>query len=127
VAVRQDPDLEQAGFLVLQIEFGMLDAGSGAHHLDIAGRGAAIVTQAVAVRDRALADVGDDFYVAMRMRGKAALWRDGVVVPHPQAASVGALRIEIVCKGKMVSGVQKAVIGGTQACEGTKYDHVRSP
>ena len=60
----------------LEIVFGVADAGAGAHHLHVAGFGAAFVAQAVLVRDRALADIGDDLHVAMRMRRKAGLRRD---------------------------------------------------
>ncbi len=49
--------------LGLEIILGMADARARAHHLDVAGLGAALVAQTVLVRDRTLADIGDDLHV----------------------------------------------------------------
>jgi hypothetical protein len=65
-----DPDLEDLGGDVLHIVFAVGDAGARAHHLDVAGLGAALVAQIVLMGDRALADIGDDLHVAVRVRGK---------------------------------------------------------
>ncbi len=49
----------------------------GAHHLDVAGRGAAFVAQRVLVGDGAGADIGDDLHVACGCGGKpdlGAIW-----------------------------------------------------
>src|SRR3546814_4252397 len=73
--VGNDPDLEQRRLLVLQVELAVGDAGAGAHHLDVACRGAARIAHGVAVADRAGADIGDDLHVAVRMRRKARLCR----------------------------------------------------
>jgi hypothetical protein len=54
----------------------MAHAGAGAHHLDVAGLGAALIAERVLVRDRALADIGDDLHVGVRVRreaGRAAI------------------------------------------------------
>src|SRR3546814_9716495 len=61
--VGNDPDLEQRRLLVLQVELAVGDAGAGAHHLDVACRGAARIAHGVAVADRAGADIGDDLHV----------------------------------------------------------------
>src|SRR5690606_16807786 len=94
--VRNDPYLEDLGGLVLQVVFRMGHAGAGGHNLDVASFGSAGVPQAVLMRDRALTDISDDLHVAMRMRRETRLRRDGVVVPDPQLAPIGARRIVIV-------------------------------
>src|ERR1700686_1808433 len=53
-----NPNLEEPGRLGLEIVFGMSDPGPGAHDLDIAGLGAALVAETVPMRDRALSDIG---------------------------------------------------------------------
>lgn len=78
----------------------MDDAGTGAHHLHVAGLGAALVAQAVLVGDRAFADIGNDLHVAVRVRREAAAGGDLVIVPDPQAAPVLALRVIVVGEGK---------------------------
>ncbi len=105
----------------------MADAGAGRHHLDIAGAGAALVAQTVLMRDRALADISDDFHVAVRMRRKAGARRDLVVVPHPDAAPLQPRRIVVIRKGEMVLGIEPAMIGSAEAVERTNFDHRASP
>src|SRR3546814_12144678 len=73
--------------------------------------------------DRAGADIGDDFHVAVRMRGKAGLRRDGVVVPDPQRAPAHAIGVVIAREGEMVAGVEPAVVGMAQAVEFADVDH----
>src|SRR3546814_20530151 len=41
LAIGDDPDLEQRRFLILEVELAVRHAGAGAHHLDVARRGAA--------------------------------------------------------------------------------------
>src|SRR3546814_7629092 len=84
LAIGDDPDLEQRRFLILEVELAVRHAGAGAHHLDVARRGAAGIAHAVAVADRAGANIGDDFHVAVRVRGETRLRRDGIVVPAAQ-------------------------------------------
>lgn len=124
-AVRDDPDLEDPGGLGFQVVFRMDDAGTGAHHLHVAGLGAALVAQAVLVGDRAFADIGNDLHVAVRVRREAAAGGDLVIVPDPQAAPVLALRVIVVGEGKMMTRVQPAVVGMAQTVEGTTFDHDR--
>src|SRR3546814_11695142 len=57
------------------------DAGAGAHHLDVAGGGAALIAHRILVADRARANIGDDLHVGMGMRRKTGLGPDLVVVP----------------------------------------------
>src|SRR5690606_7058230 len=60
LAVGEDPDLEDPRHPRLQVVLGVADAGARAHHLHVAGPGAALVAQAVLVGDRTLAYIGDD-------------------------------------------------------------------
>ena len=103
----------------------MDDAGTGAHHLHVAGLGAALVAQAVLVGDRAFADIGDDLHVTVRVRRESAAGGDLVIVPDPQAAPVLALRVIVVGEGKMMTRVQPAVVGMAQTVERTTFDHDR--
>jgi hypothetical protein len=96
---------------------------SGAHHLHVTRRRAALVAKRILVRDRASADVGHDFHVAMRMRRKAALRSDLVVVPYADPAPGHALGVVIVREGEMVAGVEPAVVGVAEAAEGADIDH----
>src|SRR5690554_2616517 len=68
--VGHDPDLEDAGRLVLQVVFTVEDAGPGAHHLYVPGQGVTVIAEAVLMGDGAAAHVGDDFHVLVRVRGK---------------------------------------------------------
>ena len=68
--VGDDPDLEDAGGAILEIVFAVPDAAPGGHHLDVARFGAAFVAKVVAMGDRAFANVGDDFHVAVGTGGK---------------------------------------------------------
>ena len=94
------------------------DAGPGAHHLHIAGAGAALVAHRILVRDRAGADVGHDLHVAVRMRRKTTLRGDLVVVPDADPAPAHAAGIVIAGEGEMVAGIEPAVVGMAEAGEG---------
>ena len=89
-AVGHDPDLEERRRLGLQVVLGVHHAGAGAHDLHVAGLGAALVAHVVAVGDRALADIGDDLHVAVRVRVEAGAGGDLVVVPDAQPAPAHA-------------------------------------
>jgi hypothetical protein len=82
-----------------------------------------VIAEAVLVGDGAAAHVGDDFHVLVRVRGKAGLRGNDVVVPHPQAAPVHARRVMVLGEGKMVPGVQPAVPGTSQLSMGSQVDH----
>src|SRR5690606_31658779 len=82
-----------------------------------------LVAEAVLVGDRALAHVGDDLHVGVRMRREAGAGLDGVVVPHPQRAPVHPLRVVVAGEGEVVPGVEPAVVGAAEAGEGAMLDH----
>src|SRR5262249_9611028 len=90
---RHDPDLEDPRRCRLEIVFGVADAGSGTHHLHVAGFGTPLVAETVLVRDSALAHIGDDLHVGVGMGRKARIGGDLVIVPYPQRAPAHAGRV----------------------------------
>lgn len=123
-AVGNDPDLEYPGVAILLIIFGMPDARARRHHLNVACLGTAFIPQIVPMGDRAFAHIGDDFHILVRVRRKAGSRSDDVIIPHAQTAPVGAFRVMIIRKGKMMPGVKPAMVGGAQSGEGTVFDHL---
>src|SRR5437879_10596119 len=101
----------------------MTNAAAGAHHLYVARFRPALVAEAVLVRDRAFADIGDDFHVGMGMGGKAAIRLDLVVVPHPQRAVAHIFGIVVAAEREMVLGLQPAVVGAAEFCKWSEFDH----
>jgi hypothetical protein len=78
--------------LWLKIEFGVPNAGTCAHHLNVAGNNTTGVPQAVAIGHCTFADASDDFRVRVSMWGETAVRRDFIIVPcgpHPEFASAG--------------------------------------
>src|SRR5580704_5934025 len=122
-----DPDLEQARRLVLEIVFGMANAGAGRHHLYIASARPPGVAHGILMRDRAVADIGDDLHVGVRMRRKAGFRRDLVVVPDAQRAPAHAPCVVIAGEREMVCRLQPAMVGGAQCPERSDFDHVGTP
>ena len=121
--LRFDPDLEDLGRLRLQIVFGVTDTGAGAHHLNVARFGAALVAEAVLMGDRALADIGDDFHVGVGCGGKAGVRRDLVVVPHPQGAVAHIAGVVVTAEREVVFCFQPAVVGAAEPVEGSEFNH----
>jgi hypothetical protein len=95
----------------------MTDAASRAHHLHVAGLSPALVAKRVLVRDRAFADIGDDFHVGVRMGGKAGIRRDLVIVPHPQGAVAHIIGIVMAAEREVMFCFQPAVIGAAELCK----------
>src|SRR5690606_34254980 len=121
--IGDNPDLEDPCRDVLQVVLGVGDAAAGAHHLYVAGLGASVVAEVVAVADGALADIGDDFHVAVRMWRKAGAGGDLVVVPDAQAPPVDPLRIMVFGEGEVVTGIEPAVVGMAEAGKRAYFDH----
>ena len=96
----------------------MHDALARAHHLDVAGLGAAAIAQMVLVADRAAADIGDDLHVPVAVHGKAAAGLDRVVVPDPQRAEAHAVRVMVVGETEMVARLEPVDIHPAQGVEG---------
>src|SRR5690606_11836284 len=118
-----DPDLEYLRDAGFQIVFAMDDTRAGAHDLDVAGLGPALVALAVPVADRAPAHVGDDLHVGMRMRREAGAGLDRVVVPDAQRAPAHPVGIVVVGEGEVMPRVEPAVVGAAEALEGSAFDH----
>src|SRR3546814_6276333 len=92
----------------------MHDAGSGGHHLHVAGRRAAGVAQVVAVGDGAASHVGDDLHVAVAVQVESGARVDGVVVPDAQAADAHALGVVGVGEAEVVARRQPVVVKAPQ-------------
>src|SRR4249920_2135325 len=60
--------------------------------------------------ERAFEHVGDDFHVAVRVRGKALAGRDAVVIQDAQRAEMHMLGVVIVGKRKCEIGIEPAVV-----------------
>ncbi len=114
---RYDPDLEDPGRPRLEIVFGVPDAGPRTHHLHIACLGTALVAEVVLVRDGALADVGDDFHVGVRMGWKAGVGGDLIVVPHAQSAPAHSGWVREFAERKVVPGPEPAMVRGGELVE----------
>jgi hypothetical protein len=101
----------------------MSDSRPRAHHLHVSGAGATLVAHGILVRDRAGAHVGHDLHVAVRVRRKAALRRDLVVVPHADPAPAHSARVIVIREGEMVAGIKPPVVGVAEGVEGADVDH----
>ena len=104
----------------------MGDAGTGAHYLHVAGLGTTFVAQVVLMADGTFANVGDDLHVAVRVRRETRVRCDLVVVPHAQAAPVHPLGVVVFGEGKVVTGVEPAMVSTTELFERTYIDHGQS-
>src|SRR5262245_4459792 len=79
------------------------------------------------MRDRARADIGDDLHVGMRVRGKAGMGGDLVVVPDAQSPVPQSLGVVIARKREMVLGLEPAVVGTAERRVWPPVDHGRFP
>ena len=73
-----------------------------------------LLPSAVLMRDRAFADIGDDFHVGVGMGGKAGVRRDLVVVPHPQGAVAHIVGVVVAAEREVMLCLQPAVIGAAE-------------
>src|SRR6266446_1822705 len=124
---RYDPDLEDPGRPRLEIVFGVPDARSGSHHLHVACLGTTLVAEAVLVRNGTLADIGDDFHVGVGVRRKARVRSDLVIVPYSQRAPAHSGRVGEFAEGKVVLGLEPAMIRGGELVEWSAFDHCDAP
>ena len=70
--------------------------------------------------DRALADIGDDLHVGMRMRREAGVGSDLVVVPHAQGSVPEALGVVIAGEGEMMLRLEPAMVGAAKSSKGLR-------
>jgi hypothetical protein len=109
--LRFNPDLQQMHFRAGgAVEFAVLDAGAGAHHLHIAASQHPPRAQAILVRQFARNDVGEDLHVAMAMPAETGAGLDDIVVDDPQAAETHVARVVVIREGKAVMRVQPAMV-----------------
>ena len=62
------------------------DPCSGAHHLDVAGKGPANVARVVFMGGHALADIRDDLHVGMAVQAEPGAGGNFVIVPDDKGA-----------------------------------------
>src|SRR5258707_891520 len=113
-------DLSAWSGAVDQHQLGVLERGEAQQLLvadcgAVPRHGAALVAEAVLVADRALAHIGDDFHVVMRMRRKPRSGGDLVVVPHAQRAPSHALGVAVVREREMMTCVKPVELLAAQA------------
>jgi hypothetical protein len=105
----------------------MDDPGPGTHHLDVAGSRSALVAKAVLMGDRASADKGDNFHVVMRVGRKAALRRDGIIIPDPDRAPAHPGRFVIRRETEMVASIKPAVVRVAKTGKRPNFNHLCYP
>ena len=81
------------------------------------------IAHAVAVLERALEDVGDDFHVKVRMLAKTLARRDTIFVHHAKRAEAHVAGIVIIGERKRVIRVQPSVIGMAALMTSANFDH----
>jgi hypothetical protein len=118
-----NPDLEDFGRPRLEIVFGVANAGTGAHDLDVAGFRAPSVAKAILVGDGAFPHIGDDFHIGVGMGGKAGIRRNFVVVPDAKGAEAHIAGVVMTSEREVVLGLEPAMVGGGKLVEGPKVDH----
>jgi hypothetical protein len=110
VLTRTQPDLKELERIVVSILLGMTDPGPGTHDLDVTRHGAADIAGAILVRYSALADVGNDFHVGMRVTAKAGTWRDLIVIPDHKGTKGAIRRIAVGRYDEVMTGFQPAAV-----------------
>lgn len=73
--------------------------------------------------DRTFPNLGDDLHVLVGVQGESGLRLDGVVIPDAQLPPVHPIAIGIGGEGKVVLGVQPAVIVTAELRKGTYFNH----
>src|SRR5690606_8398159 len=99
------------------------DAAARRHDLNVARNRAAFIVQVVAMRDRAFADIGDDFHVAMGMGREAGLRANEIVVPDAELAPAHASGIVIAGEGEVMLRGEPAVLRTAKTVEIANIDH----
>jgi hypothetical protein len=70
------------------------------HALDVARLDHRFIAQAILMRDLPLQHDGNDFHFLMRVRPKAGLGLDNIIVKDPQRPPLNIVRIIILREGK---------------------------
>jgi hypothetical protein len=61
------------------------------------------------------------------MRWEAGVGGDLVIVPHAQRAPTHASRVDVFAEGKVVPGLQPAMVRGGELVEWSAFDHCHHP
>src|SRR5471032_2021499 len=80
-------------------------------------------TQVVAVAERSLAYIGDDFHVTVAMQGKAGTWCDLIVIPDDQRSQRQMALRRIGAHLEVVAGTQPGQIGFVQCVPRSVRNH----
>src|SRR5262252_818722 len=106
-----------------RIELAVANACSRGHALSVAGKDDRSGSQAVFVLQLAFEDIGDDFHVAVRMRGKPGVGRDVIFVDDAQGAESHPLWIPVIREAEGVFGVEPTVVSATTLVGRTNGNH----
>src|SRR4030095_8579939 len=98
------------GLVPRRIGFAMGDARARAHALRIAAANNRSGTHAVAMFQGPLQNVGDNFHVAMSMRGKAMACLNKVFIDYAKRTKARVLWVVILAKGEAVISIEPAKI-----------------
>jgi len=109
-----EPDLENFGRGCFGVFFHVLDTGSGAHHLDIAGHGSSLIAETVTMRDRSLSHIGNDLDIRVRMQGKAGSRCYFIVIEDMKIAQGRVSGIAVRTDGKVMFGPEPTMILATK-------------
>src|SRR5882762_7625473 len=101
----------------------MSNTRARAHSLRVSAPDDRAVAHAVAMLERARDNVGDDFHIAMAVRGKASSGRHQVFIDHTQRAKGHVRRIVVIDKRKSVIRVEPAKIKMAARFSFANLDH----
>src|SRR5262249_27729793 len=91
--------------------------------LHVTGLRAAGIAHAVFMADGALAYIGDDFHILVRMRAKPHACRDGVVINDAQRAKAHAFGVVVIGKTEVMPRIQPAMYGMAKLFVWVMADH----
>src|SRR6266566_10063035 len=99
---RHDPELQQVhGIILRRIVFGVAHPSPRTHPLNLAWADDAYVAHVIAMFEGAFDDIGDDFHLTMRVKGKAAGGSYYVVIENAQRAKIHVCRVVVVVEREM--------------------------
>ena len=101
----------------------MANAAACGHALAIARQNHRPRSQAVFVFQFPLENVGDNFHVAMRMRGKTIVGRDPILVNHAQRTEAHPLGIPVIVEAESMVSLEPAVIAAAAILTASNPNH----
>ena len=84
----KNPTLDKAEWLMMQVLLRMDYAASCSHVLDATASQGLLRSRGILVRQAALEDKSQDLHIPVRMRSKASLWLNQIIVHHSQDPKV---------------------------------------